>query len=637
VVLLVVVGCNPGSVSPITDDPVYDPPPPPDEICNGDDDDGDGEVDEGFADVDGDGVMDCVDQACRLPEPRPVEVSLDPTCPWAHEPTGRSADLVRQWHWSGLASDPAVRNVMGAPVVGPLVDSNTDGRIDRADRPSVAAVAFAAGSASDGVLVVLDGVTGELQWSAPGWTGVGALALGDLDHDGHADLVGFDPDSRVQAVRGSGEPLWTGPLANRSNAPLVALADLDADGTVEVLADDLVLDGRTGELLARLDATPGAYHRGPSAVDLDGDGQSEILFGSQLFDPHGELLWQAGIDSETGAWSAPVRDPQTGELRVVFVADRHIEVRDATGARISSRGVLSSAVAGPACVADFDGDDAYELVLASQSRVCLFELDGTERWCSAARDRSGLAGCSAYDLDGSGTPDVLYASEEQFIVLSGPSGSVRFEDASHGSGTLVEYPVAADIDDDGSAEIVVGSNDAWEGDRAGLTAWTHREDALPAAGRVWGQHAFAPGIRRRDGRVAPRLDAGSGVRVRPASSGLDQDLGVAVDGACAASCADDGLVRVQAQVHNSGSDTVNAGVPVSLYARSADGLHLLDSKVLREPVPPGGSVPVRFRTTPVQIRDGLQIRVDDDGTVWDRVCECDESNNTATWEALPCG
>jgi hypothetical protein len=55
---LVLYGCPGACPKP----PCEEPTPPPPEECNGLDDDGDGQVDEGLADLDGDGLADCVDR-----------------------------------------------------------------------------------------------------------------------------------------------------------------------------------------------------------------------------------------------------------------------------------------------------------------------------------------------------------------------------------------------------------------------------------------------------------------------------------------------------------------------------------------------------------------------------------------------
>lgn len=54
------------------------------------------------------------------------------------------------------------------------------------------------------------------------------------------------------------------------------------------------------------------------------------------------------------------------------------------------------------------------------------------------------------------------------------------------SGTGIEYPVVADIDNDGSAEIVVVSN----GGRPPVVAIRDVEDRWIQARRIWNQHTY---------------------------------------------------------------------------------------------------------------------------------------------------
>jgi hypothetical protein len=252
-------------------------------------------------------------------------------------------------------------------------------------------------------------------------------------------------------------------------------------------------------------------------------------------------------------------------------------------------------------------------------------------------DRSGLAGCVGYDVNGDGRLDVVYASEKRFAIYDGLDGAERFRDSDHSSATLLEQPVVADIDDDGSAEIVVVSNDAWHGSSAGVVAWSQRDDTLHAAGRVWGQNHFVPGHRRQDGRVARPTTGPSVARARPLTGPEATDLRVTAGQTCAASCADDGVVRVQAQVHNTGGAMTRSGVQVALYARDGADLRLVQTRALTDPVPAGGSSEaVRFRLTVAELGDGLLVRVDDDGTGADAVWECDETDNEAIWIDLPC-
>ena len=98
-------------------------------------------------------------------------------------------------------------------------------------------------------------------------------------------------------------------------------------------------------------------------------------------------------------------------------------------------------------------------------------IDGTVRWSQFINDASGLAACSGYDVNGDGAYEVLFADEHQFYIMDGTTGTILYSIWGHASGTIFEFPVVADIDNDGSAEIVISSNNFRQGGSgwAGIT------------------------------------------------------------------------------------------------------------------------------------------------------------------------
>jgi hypothetical protein len=63
--------------------------------------------------------------------------------------------------------------------------------------------------------------------------------------------------------------------------------------------------------------------------------------------------------------------------------------------------------------------------------------------------------------------------------------------------TQIEYPVVADIDNDGSAEIVVVSN----GGEAPVRVFHDSQDRWVPARRIWNQHAYHVTNVREDGTL----------------------------------------------------------------------------------------------------------------------------------------
>jgi hypothetical protein len=71
------------------------------------------------------------------------------------------------------------------------------------------------------------------------------------------------------------------------------------------------------------------------------------------------------------------------------------------------------------------------------------------------------------------------------------------------SGTIIEYPVVADVDNDGSAEIVVVSNTSWQGMQTAPAVQVVRdvEDRWIQARRIWNQHTYHVTNVREDGTI----------------------------------------------------------------------------------------------------------------------------------------
>src|SRR5262249_15562726 len=133
------------------------------------------------------------------------------------------------------------------PLVANLTDDNGDGAIDLCDTPDIVVVAGPQSGTpgSTGHIFVLDGKTGAQHLEIP--VDVDATvtpALGDLDHDGIPDIVTLDAMGRVvifdhtgALVRGPGDA-----FAGDREDIAIALADLDHDGEVEILAGNTVYD-----------------------------------------------------------------------------------------------------------------------------------------------------------------------------------------------------------------------------------------------------------------------------------------------------------------------------------------------------------------------------------------------------------
>jgi len=588
----------------------------PDEACNGVDDDLDGQVDEGWPDSDNDGIADCVDDDCDVPLPDEQEVAIVPDCEGTgavivHDPW----NVTVEWTW-----DSGGQGVIMMPAVGNLTDDNLDGLIDELDTPDIAVTV-----ASTNELVALHGDGTGVIFTVPGFDGWGGATIADVDNDGEPEIIAPTTDSRVAAVDGTGVTEWTSQPFGWSMYPQPAVADMEGDGDVEVVFDVAMVEGSNGATIATLTGVSASW-RTPVIADIDADGTSEVILGDKVFSHTGAPEWgSTNYGSGNFAAVADLDGDSGGE--VFFVTGSNMVIHDHDGTHLATVAIPGSNP-GPPAVADFDGDGAVEIAIPANSSLSVWDVNGTPLWSHPISDASGLAGCSGYDVDGDGAYEVLYADETQFYILDGASGAVRYVDGTHDSGTLWEYPVTADVDNDGSAEIVVASN--WYS-FYGLAVYGHDGDGWAKSGPTWGTHDFAVTNLEPDGAVpspAPlSWDVHNVFRARPVldDPGIPDLIPVFGDH-CVASCAD-GPVKISWGIANQGGTTVYDLIPVALFTVSGGIETWIDAQYVG-PIPAGQQIPGGiFELHPDQWGDGFRIRVDDNGYGAGAVEECDESNN----------
>lgn len=603
-----------GELNKPTGEPTFDTGEPIDldqdvdeDACDGVDNDGDGVVDDGFDDLDGNGRTDCLDLECPALDAG-VEGPTDDVCTTT---PGDPWDVEVKWTY--VASGDGVAQT---PMVGNLTDDNLDGVIDAEDVPDVVFTTWASDT-----LVGLSGDDGHVLFEYTGYSGYYGVAIADVDGDGESEIIASNTNYQVVVVNADGTTEW---ISAGQSAPLYpTVADLDGDGRAEIIANGELLDGENGHVLATF---TGSFNFDvPVVADLDGDGSQEFMFHHTGYDSAGTELW-----SHVTIWTATdytaIADVNVdGSPDVVSIAVDDVNIYDRRGI-LQGTFVVPELPVGPQAIADFDGDDVPEIAMAGDGWLLVLELDGTELWRMASPD-DGFAAPSAFDFDGDGIYEVLFAGEDVFRIYDGRTGAVRYEDTSHRSFTQIEYPVIADVDHDGHSEVLVAGSQ--HGGGKGITVYGSRE-GWPASGPTWGEYAYTTTALEDDGSIPadpePSWLTDNLFRARPATDTSGPDLVVTFTDVCVADCVY-GPVAVAVQVSNRGGTEVPAGQILSLYA--------VDSGVEREvgvevlpAVPPRTSLAgISFALTVADLgADGWIARVDES----DSLIECDETNNVAT-------
>ena len=159
----------------------------------------------------------------------------------------------------------------------------------------------------------------------------------------------------------------------------------------------------------------------------------------------------------------------------------------------------------PATIHDFDGSGRAQYATSSGTYYTSYSADASIRWSSQVSDLSGAAAGTAFDFLGDGTAEAMYGDEHNLYVF-GDHGQVLLT-MPRTSGTAIEYPVVADIDNDGSAEIVVVSNGLGVTGPVSPTVQVIRDkmDRWIQARRIWNQHTYHVTNVREDGTIPAKM------------------------------------------------------------------------------------------------------------------------------------
>lgn len=461
---------------------------------------------------------------------------LNAALPCDLEPPSDVIAPTTAWTWTGRSGEDSV---LTTPLVANLDDDNGDGFIDLCDTPDVvvAAVDLPPGKTDPwpaGHLHVIDGSNGNHSFKIP--TPIDAAvnpALGDLDGDGVPEIVALQAtgpnspyvisDRRLVAFSAAGELLWEGPHWQPSRGGgAIAIADLDGDGSPEILAPEYVATA-DGELAWTIPSPPLAYSM-PLAVDLDLDlelgGQLEVMFGASAYAADGTWLFDTPtIPQNRGSVAiANFDDDLYPELYVQYQGAHGLFEHDATVKAVCPTAQVELAGIGgyPVAIHDLDDDDKVELLFGVQANFHALAVDGDScslRWSKKTDTNIGLSSGTMFDLLADGSSEAIYADRSTVKLFSSQGELLFVTDRS--TRESIANPIVVDVDGDGAAEIVIASSEplASEGDdpeplppSPTLLVLQNVDDRFAPTRRVWNQHTYHHSNIEEGGRV-PTVEA----------------------------------------------------------------------------------------------------------------------------------
>lgn len=246
------------------------------------------------------------------------------------------------------------------------------------------------------------------------------VVLGDLDGDGHPDLVTADPiGEQLDVLLGNGDGTFRAPHAYPTatmNVHEIAVADLDGDGHQDVVVTagtngyGVLLGNGDGTLrpIALSSSTFAVDH--PLLADFDGDNHPDLMTSNV-----GAEKWSFQAGNGAGGFASPV-------LYVVSAIVNSIDWSVTT---------------------DFDGNGTPDLAFTSpaNNEVLTFANSGGANYGYGETLPTGgrPTQIAAGDLDGDGRPDLVTADN-----VSGTISVLRNNPASPGRFlTATDYPAGA--------------------------------------------------------------------------------------------------------------------------------------------------------------------------------------------------
>ena len=424
--------------------------------------------------------------------------------------------------WDSSSQFPLSDQIMSSPVVG---DINGDGF------PEVVFVSYE-GSAyyGQGVLRVLNGATlGELfsvgsESLAP--RGDISPLLIDIDRDGKGEIIYVHEDrinannQKAVALNYDGSVRWEIPIRFNSCLGGLSAADLDGDGTAEILGNgEILVETKIGSNTFSVRAKP--YHSGVGGCNKTqiatkfsaSDSAMSIVDGSGVYSLKDDGFYEQRFSVTCSRCFVAVADIDSSYpgKEAIYTGSGVFEIYSSTGQKIASGDLVQDldkrcnygSGGGAATIGDFDGQpETIEFAVATGKALIVFDKNGNELVSSEIQDCSSHeTGITSFDFNGDGQPEILYGDETTFRVYHMKNGSLEvLWEIENSTGTLYEYPVVVDVNGDYSPEILVVANTFFKSSarNKGLRIFSVSQERVEAEDavrwmptrRIWNQHNY---------------------------------------------------------------------------------------------------------------------------------------------------
>lgn len=393
-------------------------------------------------------------------------------------------------------------------------------------------------------ILIFDGISHTLKYSFSMTQPVSAFDASPYGlvklPNGQGLIVAACTDRNLYAYDVNGVLQWTSSAAfgtGHDYSTNVGFADFNNDGMPEVYVQDKIYDAATGVLLASAGATnrSAAYAHtytatpwklsSSFATNIIGDQNLELLLGNEIYTVSITNNSGTAGNSITLARTAPSTSvstlPADGHAQVAdFNLDGHLDVFisnrkngsassevygyvwDVYNNTVSTPFVVPTSKTGKSIplIADIDNDDSLEVVIhcgVPNANLRAYKYHASSRtftqfWTKSAVEDSYSNCMTLFDFNLDGENELLICDESTISIVNGSqAGSVStISSLSFKEVTIMQYPVIADVDNDGAAEIVFVGNSTSRSVSGTLNVCRSNGTPWAPARPVWNQYMY---------------------------------------------------------------------------------------------------------------------------------------------------